>query len=196
MKTKKLWIWSLLFGIIATAVFYGLLNAEEETSASTGTEEIADGKEDEQEDKKQELEESVAEGETVNKMLSVEKGKRAMTVQIEEPQGVAGFIEAGDHVDVVAILTAPEEAKDDQHDAGTLILQNVQVLAVGHSADTDEEKARYQMVTLSVTPKEGLTLGFATKYQLYLMLRSEGDDKVEPKNTHIHEDNLHKGVFK
>ncbi|MGB5944464.1 hypothetical protein, partial [Paenisporosarcina sp.] len=62
--------------------------------------------------------------------------------------------------------------------------------------DDEETKNRYQMVTVEVTPKEGLILGFSTRYELYLMLRQDGDDLIEPDHTHIHEDELHEGVFR
>ena len=83
-----------------------------------------------------------------------------------------------------------------QHDAATLLLQNVKVLAIGHAADDEETMKRYQMVTIEVTSIEGLTLSFATKYDLHLLLREEGDTEIEPDHTHVHEDELHKGVFR
>jgi pilus assembly protein CpaB len=93
-------------------------------------------------------------------------------------------------------MEGPEEKEEAQHDSATLLLQNVKILAIGHSADDEETTKRYQMVTVEVTPKEGLILGFSTRYELYLMLRQDGDDKIEPAHTHIHEDELHEGVFK
>nr|WP_285853145.1 Flp pilus assembly protein CpaB [Sporosarcina luteola] len=129
-------------------------------------------------------------------MLPIPEGKRAITIAVTDVQGVAGFIEPGAHVDIVAILVVPEEQKETQHDAATLLLQDVKVLAIGHAADDEETMNRYQMVTIEVTPVEGLTLSFATKYDLHLLLREEGDHEIEPERTHVHEDDLHKGVFR
>ena len=72
----------------------------------------------------------------------------------------------------------------------------MKVLAVGHAADDEETMKRYQMVTIEVTPMEGLTLSLATKYDLHLLLREDGDNEIEPDHTHVHEDDLHKGVFR
>lgn len=131
-----------------------------------------------------------------NERLPISEGKRAMTIAVADDQGVAGFIKQGSFVDVVTIMTAPEDSKKEQHDAATLLLQNVKVLAVGHAADDEETNKRYQMVTIEVSPEQGLILSFATQYDLHLLLRQEGDDVLESDKTHVHEDDLHKGVFK
>ncbi|MFC7063857.1 Flp pilus assembly protein CpaB [Halobacillus seohaensis] len=188
MRTKKLWIWSILFGLCATAVLYLYLESYNTPEQAVNASEDS-GQVKEKEPKEEESEEFS------NEMIPIEEGKRAMSVQLSDPQGVGGFIKPGDYIDVVANLTVPEDSEDDQHDAGSLVLQNVKVLAIGHAADAEEESKRYQMVTVEVSPKEGLTLGFTTKYDLYMMLRAEGDDKKEKENLHIHEDQLHKGVF-
>ena len=145
---------------------------------------------------KEKKEEAKAEVEIVSKMIPVSDGKRAITIATTDVQGIAGFVIPGSYVDVIAVMEGPEEKEEAQHDSATLLLQNVKILAIGHSADDEETTKRYQMVTVEVTPKEGLILGFSTRYELYLMLRQDGDDKIEPAHTHIHEDELHEGVFK
>lgn len=185
MKTKKLWIWSVVFGLCATAVLLlslgTLLKTEEPVKEET-----------------KEVIKTVAAAEKPpegNQLLEYADGNRAMTIAIDDPKGVAGFIEAGDHVDIVAKMKAPDEAKENQHDAGSVLLQNVKVLAIGHAADGEEEMERYQMVTFEVSPEDGLILGFATNYELYLMLRNDGDETLLKDKLHVHEDVLHKGVF-
>ncbi|GGF23906.1 hypothetical protein GCM10010954_23500 [Halobacillus andaensis] len=190
MKTKKLWIWSLVFGLFATGALYFYLQDVQQSNQPVNASE--DEKEEPEEEPEEELE---SEEEYANDLEEIEEGKRAMTVEVTDPQGVAGFVEAGSYIDVVASLVAPEEGEKEQHDAGSIVLQNVKVLAIGHAADAEEERDRYQMITVEVTPKEGLALGFASKYELYMMLRAEGDDKKEEKHLHIHEDELHEGVF-
>jgi pilus assembly protein CpaB len=211
MKTKKLWIWSIAFGFCATVIFYLVLNSDEKTAVTTTVAKT------EETNKTIEVEASVEasnqstvtsekshndnkgvkeeKNPSINEILPISKGKRAMSIQVADVQGAAGFIKPGSHVDVVAKLIVPEEAKEGQHNAATIILQNVKILALGHAADDAETRKRYQMVTLEVSSKEGLALGLATKYELYLMLRADGDIKKDSFHTHIHEDELHKGVF-
>lgn len=211
MKTKKLWIWSIAFGFCATVIFYLVLHSDEKTAVTTSVTETKETSKtveletteassnqtkvasENSENKKKDVKEE--KDPSINEILPIGKGKRAMTIQVEDFQGVAGFIKPGSYVDIVAQLIAPEEAKNGQHNAATTVLQNVKVLALGHAADDVETRKRYQLVTLEVSSKEGLALGLATKYELYLMLRADGDSKKEPHHTHIHEDELHKGVF-
>lgn len=211
MKTKKLWIWSIALAFCATVIFYFMLNGQtaektsgeetieasksvevEPTETSSNQTEVAS----ETSENKDENEETKEEKDpSINEIIPISKDKRAMTIKVEDFQGVAGFINPGAHVDIVAKLIVPEDAKEGQHNAATTVLQNVKVLALGHAADDIETSKRYQLVTLEVSPKEGLALGLATKYELYLMLRADGDNQKEPHHTHIHEDELHKGVF-
>ncbi|VEF46233.1 Flp pilus assembly protein CpaB [Bacillus freudenreichii] len=187
MNTKKIWLFAMVLGLMAAGFLYVMIN---ETQKGAAQETVAEP------EPEKEVAEEPPEEEEIPPPLTISKGKRAITVEVSDVQGVAGNVKAGSFVDVVAVMVVPEEYKERQHDAATLLLQNVKVLEVGHAADDEEAKKRYQMVTLEVTPKEGLALGFATKHELYLMLRQEGDEKVNPKHTHIHEDDLHEGVFR
>lgn len=179
-----------MFGVIAAGMLY-LKITESQKQPIQQKEPIVI------EDKEEEVEEKVEEV-TVSKMIPVSEGKRAMTIATTDVQGIAGFLSPASYVDVIAVMEEPEkQAKEEpQHDSATLLLQNVKVLAIGHSADDEETMKRYQMVTVEVTPKEGLILGFSTRYELHLMLRQDGDDNIEPAHTHIHEDELHEGVFR
>jgi pilus assembly protein CpaB len=103
-------------------------------------------------------------------------GKRAVTVAVSEVTGVAGFVKAGDRVDVV--ITFDQSAVGDN--AAKLVLQNVQVLAANQDAEgagTDtaaskKDATRARVVTLAVTPQEAaqVTLG-EEKGKLRLALR-------------------------
>lgn len=198
MDTKKIWIAALVFGVVATGIFYFSYFSKSANEESINSEQM----EAENVTVEEPITVSAAEEpqeEQLNTMVPITKGKRAMSIQVNVVQGVSGFIQPKSFVDVVAILEASEEFEytADQHDSATLLLQNVKVLAIGHSADTTEEARRYETVTIEVTPKEGLLLGFAIRdqNQIYLTLRSEGDSTIEKKSTHIHEEELHKGVF-
>ena len=62
-------------------------------------------------------------GEAANSLsYELEKGYRAVSVAVNEVTGVSGFIEAGDHVDVVATIIYPkpegEPTYADFHHAG------------------------------------------------------------------------------
>lgn len=192
MNTKKIWVLAMIFGIIAAGLMYALIieNKQAMDRPITESSSAAD------EENESALLDDALEEEQRNELIPVTKGNRAMTVAVSDVEGVAGFIEPGNFVDVVVIMTVPEDQKDRQHDAATLLLQNVKVLAIGHGADDAETMKRYQMVTLEVTPHEGLTLSFATQYELHLLLRGEGDQQIESDRTHVHEDELHEGVFK
>jgi len=179
----------MVFGIIAAGMLYLKVTESQKPPIQQEKPLVV-------EDKKKKVEEKV---ETIApKMIPVSQGKRAMTIATTDVQGIAGFVKRGSYVDVIAVMEGPEKQAEEepQHDSATLLLQNVKVLAIGHSADDEETKNRYQMVTVEVTPKEGLILGFSTRYELYLMLRQDGDDLIEPAHTHIHEDELHEGVFR
>ncbi|MEC5423995.1 Flp pilus assembly protein CpaB [Virgibacillus sp. C22-A2] len=195
MNTKKIWLTAMVFGIIAAGMMYLMVNEMPKESQPVSEPVIEEDKEKKAEGNiaaAAEMEEGSIE---TNERLPASKGTRAMTVEVTDVQGVAGYIELGSFVDVVVVMEVPEEQKETQHDSATLLLQNVKVLAIGHAADDQETMKRYQMVTFEVTPIEGLTLGFAASHELYLMLREEGDEELEPKNTHVHEDDLHEGVF-
>ena len=186
MTTKKICLFAMVFGILAAGMMYVMINESQKQPVQQVTPKVS-------EDTEKEVEVEVEKG---NEMIPVSKGNRAMTIAVTDVQGIAGFIKPASYVDVVANLTVPEDQKGEQHDAATLLLQNVKVLAVGHAADDEETMKRYLMVTVEVTPKEGLTLSFASKYNLHLLLREDGDKEIEPDHTHVHEDDLHKGVFR
>lgn len=201
MSLKKIWIAAGVLGLITTVLLYITVFSSPSKSVSTVQEEekiakaVAAEKEEEQET--EEIDKELPTEEEQNKanyMLPIAEGKRAMSVEVSVVQGVSGFIKPGSFVDLVSTMIPPEDSE--QHPAATILLQNVKVLSIGHSADTRGEAARYATVTLEVAPKEGLALGFAKKDQLSLMLRNEGDGSLEKEHTHVHEDDLHEGVFK
>lgn len=199
MNTKKIWISALIFGFITTGILYFAYFTNRADSVPPPVEEPEVTEEIEVESEETEVAEEPKE--EPNTMIPITEGNRAMSLQVSVVQGVSGFIQPGSYVDVIAILEAEEKEFQyaaGQHDAATLLLQNIKVLAIGHSADTIEDAKRYETVTLEVTPNEGLHLGFAARSQnqIYLTLRAEGDSSLEPDATHIHEDDLHKGVFK
>ncbi|MGM8212319.1 Flp pilus assembly protein CpaB [Virgibacillus sp. W0430] len=199
MNGKKIWIIALLFGVIAAGLMYVVLNEAKMQSTEPVDATVAVAEDDLEDTDVSEDDEALDNDEHEpwkNEIIPAAEGRRAMTIEVTDAQGIAGFITPGAYVDIVTVMVVPEEQKETHHDSATLLVQNVKVLAVGHAADDEETMKRYQMVTIEVTPNQGLMLGFASKYDLYLMLRTEGDKQLEKDRTHVHEDELHEGVFK
>jgi pilus assembly protein CpaB len=107
---------------------------------------------------------------------------RAVTIDVQERNAVGLWVRPNDHVDVVGTFT---DAETHQMKTTTL-LQNVVVLATGHSSASSvvlpEEEKRYQTVTLLVLPEEAeiLTLAQDTG-TLTLLLRNPDDLDYQEK---------------
>jgi pilus assembly protein CpaB len=107
---------------------------------------------------------------TLSAML--DEGMKAVTIRVNDVEGVAGFIQPGDHVDVV--LTRPNDRKSSVND---VIAQNVRVLAVDQLADqTTEKPVVVKAVTLEVDQTDGQKLALAPAVgSLSLLLRKAGE---------------------
>jgi pilus assembly protein CpaB len=105
---------------------------------------------------------------TLSAMLHPEM--KAVTVRVNDVEGVAGFVLPGDRVDVV-VARSGEQAMSD------VVIQNVRVLAVDQLADERVEKPSIaKAVTLEVSTTDGEKLALATLMgTLSLMLRKAGD---------------------
>jgi pilus assembly protein CpaB len=107
---------------------------------------------------------------TLSAMLN--DGMKAVTIRVNDVEGVAGFVQPGDHVDVV--LTRPGERKTSIND---VIIQNLRVLAVDQLADqTTEKPIVVKAVTLEVDETGGQKLALAMQVgTLSLLLRKAGE---------------------
>ncbi len=106
----------------------------------------------------------------------IPEGMRAVTVQMDEVIGVAGFLSPGSRVDVLATMEVPQRDGPPRTVSKT-ILQNVTVLTIGERTETsDGGERKVSIVTLLVSPEEaeGLTLG-STKGAIRLALRNDQD---------------------
>ena len=104
----------------------------------------------------------------------IPEGKQAITIGVDNIQGVNGFIEAGDRINIIVTLTAPiEQIAEDVIASETLtaeelraleaeleqgiisrfVLQGLPVLAVGSEIRVDEDAD--QTVTVTTVPVEG-----------------------------------------
>ncbi|MBX6350325.1 MAG: Flp pilus assembly protein CpaB [Clostridia bacterium] len=96
----------------------------------------------------------------------VPAGFRAFTIPIGETTAVAGFIQPGDRVDLVFVRSGGSAAGGAQGDQATLLVQNVQVLAVGQRQDSDPQAAEgqlqgYTSLTVALTARDAVRVALA-----------------------------------
>jgi pilus assembly protein CpaB len=102
----------------------------------------------------------------------VQPGMKAVTIRVNDVEGVGGFVLPGDRVDVVMTR---------QVDKGTasteVVLQNARVLAIDQQADTRAEKPSIaKAVTLEVDTRDAQKLWLAASVgNLSLLLRKAGE---------------------
>jgi pilus assembly protein CpaB len=101
----------------------------------------------------------------------IEEGMKAVTVRVNDVDGVAGFILPGDRVDVLMTRNADNNGTTD------VVLQNVKVLGIDQLADARAEKPTVaKAVTLEVDTVSAQKLALASSAgNLSLMLRRAGD---------------------
>ncbi len=101
-------------------------------------------------------------------------GMRAVTIRVNDVDGVAGFVLPGDRVDVGLTRQA------DKNNTSDVVLQNVKVLAIDQIADERTDKpAIARAVTLEVNATDAQKIALAaTVGNLSLMLRRAGEAKA------------------
>ena len=124
------------------------------------------------------------------------KGKRAITVTVDNISSIAGLLKPGDYVDVSALLTPPIGSKWPETREKTsrlvLLFQGIEVLAVGSEviASTEGEgqegkkvvktKKAAGTVTLALDPQEAILLSFVQEHsKIKLALRGSEDAQTE-----------------
>jgi len=111
-------------------------------------------------------------GERATLSALVRPGMKAVTIRVNDVEGVGGFVLPGEHVDVVLTRSI------DKGQATTeIVLQNRRVLAVDQSADERAAKAAVaKSVTLEVDTVEAQKVWLAsTVGNLSLLLRKAGE---------------------
>jgi pilus assembly protein CpaB len=100
------------------------------------------------------------------------EGKKAVTIRVNDVEGVAGFVLPGDHVDV--LLTRQGEKNNAVTD---VVIQDAPVLAIDQLADERTEKPSVvKAVTLEVDVTDGQRIALAaTAGTLSLLLRKAGE---------------------
>ena len=109
----------------------------------------------------------------------IEKGKRAVTVAVDDVRGVAGFIFPGDFVDVVLTRTNNSNGPPD---FAEVILQHVKVLAIDQMAgDRQEHPMVAKAVTVEGSPEQALKILLAANVgKLSLILRQPAEVAMAP----------------
>ena len=99
-------------------------------------------------------------------------GMKAVTVRVNDVQGVAGFVLPGDHVDVLLTRTGEKNIA-----ITDVVLQDARVLAIDQLADERTDKPSVvKAVTLEVNVTDGEKVSLAsTVGTLSLLLRKAGE---------------------
>lgn len=114
---------------------------------------------------------------------TIDEGRRAMTIQVDELNSIGGLARPGDKIDVFVLLP-PQPG--DVSETVIPVLQSVRVLAAGQEASEDyKEKLmtgdgpppqRFSNITIDVAPREGALVAQAVeKGDLITLLRNRND---------------------
>ncbi len=106
--------------------------------------------------------------------MGIPDGMRAVSLQVQDSQGVVAMLKPGHRVDVQVVATLPGLHNEPQL---RTILENIQVLAIPKEAGA---RGLSQIVTLLANPKEAAVLGLAdSSAKVRLALRNPMDQKKE-----------------
>src|SRR6185312_112589 len=111
---------------------------------------------------------------------TIPQGMRAVAIRVNEIVGVAGFVVAGTHVDVLVSGNSTDPAGVSGSATRTL-LQNISVLSAGQDfkKDTEGKPVTVQVVNLLVTPEQAQMLSLArSQMTIQLVLRNPLDTAI------------------
>src|SRR3982074_1428941 len=109
----------------------------------------------------------------------LEEGKRAVTVQVDDVRGVAGFVLPGDFVDIVIIA---DDGSPKRQSYSDILLEHVKVLAIDQVASEGEGQPTVaKAVTVEVTKEQAQKILLATNIgKLSLILARPVESKPDP----------------
>jgi pilus assembly protein CpaB len=118
-----------------------------------------------------------AKGTTGGLSALIGKGRRAITVRVNDVVGVAGFALPGNYVDVIVNTRGEGAQGRDDNAISKIVLERILVLAVAQEASRDDTKPKVvNAVTLEVTPLEAEKIDLARSVgTLSLVLRNQID---------------------
>jgi pilus assembly protein CpaB len=108
----------------------------------------------------------------------ISESARAVSVQVDQFIGVAGFVQPGSRVDVFSTFTPTSHGESRRKAVTRPVLQNVSVLAVDTRLERSGEATQeVQVVTLEVSPEEARVLAHAENAgPIKLALRNPKDE--------------------
>lgn len=127
-------------------------------------------------------------GQEVSLSSKIPRGKRAITVSIDNISSVGGMVRPGDHVDIVGMVPLPamtSEGKQVNQMTTMPLFQDVLVLAVGQDFSTvsgvKREGPVSPAITFALTPQEANIIAFVQEQgKIRLILRSPEDTQIQP----------------
>ena len=130
----------------------------------------------------------VSTGEAGSETLAyaIDPGMRAISISVDETQGLAYMIVPGDRVDIIGEFLGKDPSTTENADDTikishtVMVLENIIVLAVDNVHDekgkADSDKPVYTTITLEVTPRQAMEISEAEfEGQLRAILRSPVD---------------------
>jgi pilus assembly protein CpaB len=111
----------------------------------------------------------------------IPQGMRAVAIRVNEVVGVAGFVVAGTHVDVLVSGNRAAKGDGPADTVTRTILQDITVLSAGqdYKQNADGKPATVQVVNLLVTPPQAETLSLAgSQATVQLVLRNPMDKAI------------------
>jgi len=111
---------------------------------------------------------------------TIPEGMRAVSVAVNEVNGVAGFVIPGTMVDILVTGRMSGKSADADDNITRVILEDVRVLAAGQQVEQDREgkPQKVPVVTVLVTPEDATKLTMAsTEGKIQLALRNTIDAK-------------------
>jgi len=112
---------------------------------------------------------------------TIKDGMRACAVKVDDVVGVAGFVTAGERVDVLISGVPPGPNAPTTGPKVRTLLQNIEVLSAGTDIQKDAEgkPKSVQVVNLLVTPDEAESLSLASNQtKIQLVLRNPLDTTI------------------
>lgn len=124
-------------------------------------------------------------------IVAIPEGMRALSIQVNNVIGVAGFVLPGTRVDLILTAVPPKgvatragRSTSEEEMAAKIILENLQVIAAGQNVqqDINGQPQTVQVVTLLVTPEQAEKVALATgDGRIQLALRNPLDlESVDP----------------
>jgi pilus assembly protein CpaB len=115
----------------------------------------------------------------------LDEGKRAVTVQVDDVRGVAGFVLPGDFVDIVMIADEPANRRQSYSD---ILLEHVKVLAIDQITGEGEGKPTVaRAVTVEVTKEQAQKILLATNVGRLSLILGRPTEQASDPNRRISE---------